>query len=211
MNIVPKQIGWTRSTPSNTIVTLAEMKSICYVDAVITDDDALFTRMELAARNLCEQFLGRPLLTSTTKFYYHYSDICKLMYGIDGTGTPILDLPGGKLQSIENVTTIDKNGDPTVLAAATYYEGSVLGEKGQVLFKESPFPNGSDDKELDALYIDVIGGFGDSTNDVPVGIKQGMEFLIAHWYEHREDQKIGNTITSSAKACWSPYKIQRIK
>jgi len=211
MNIVPKQIGWIRSTPSNTILTLTEMKSICYVDAVITDDDALFTRMELAARNLCEKFLGRPLLLSTTKFYYSYSSICALMNGADGSGNPILDLPGGKLVSIDGITTVDKDGNETVLDASLFYEKSVVGEKGQIYFKQSPFPNGSEDKELDALFISVEGGFGEVTSNVPSEIKQGMEFLIANWYEHREDQKIGNTITSSAKACWSPWKIQRFK
>lgn len=203
MNIVPKQSGWVRAT-ANVVVSLEEMKSICYVDAVIIDDDALFVRMELAARNLCEQFLGRPLLTATGSMYYTYSDIICLM-----SGTRTLELPGGKLQSIDSIKTTDSAGTVTTVSTDDY-EVSIVGERAQVYFINSPFPNGSD-KELDALQINVTGGFGDATVSVPQELKQGIEFLIAYWYEHREDQKIGNTITSSAKASWSPWKILRFK
>lgn len=208
MRITPIPSIWTRSEPSNTILTLEEIKEVCYIDTVITDDDAMLMRMEKSARNICERYLGRPLLTATQTLYYTYTDICAL---IDNETNPTLLLPGGTLQSIDKVSAWDADSVETELDASTYYESSVVGEQGQVLFKESPFPdNVSGYRELNALSINTTGGFGDTAVDVPDEIKQGMEFLIAYWYEHREDQSEGS-IPSSAKAMWSPYLIQRFK
>jgi uncharacterized phiE125 gp8 family phage protein len=203
--IVPKQGAWIRQDPSNTVLTLDEMKLFCYVDTEITDDDALFSRMELAARNICEQFLGRPLLTATQTLYYNSVDVQTLL----DDNVP-LDLPSGKLQAVSSIQVFDSTGVATVIAPSTY-EVSTVGEQGQVYFKESPLSVVTSYRHLDTIAIDVIAGFGDTVVDVPDELTQGMLFLIANWYEHREDQQIGNAITSSAKASWSPWKMQRFR
>ena len=97
MKIVPKQGIGTRAS-ANTVVTLAEMRSICYIDAEITDDDTMLVSMELAARNLCEKFLGRFLLTTTQTLYYQKVKIEQLFS--DNPNLPTLYLPGGVLQLI---------------------------------------------------------------------------------------------------------------
>lgn len=199
MKIIPKQGVVTNTTPANTILTLAEMKSICYVDTVMTDDDTMLTNMEVAARNLCEKFLGRPLLTATQSLYYS----CSQLYSLYNDA--VLELPGGKLQSIDSIKVYDTSNDATTIETDTY-ETSVTGEEAQVYF--TGFPSINDPRELDYMEIAITSGFGDTTTDVPQEIKQGMLFLIAYWYEHREDQKMGS-ITSSAKAMWSPWKLQR--
>ena len=209
MNIVPVVGKVITTYAAEVILTLDEMKSICYIDTEITDDDAMLQQWEIAARNLCEQFLGRPLLTSTTSIWYNHCSIYELMaYRSDS----ILNLPLGELQAIGDVNIYGTDDVSTTLPNDnTVYTTSVndpLG--GRVNFLQTPFTYSSTIRELDALEIKVTAGFGDDATYVPEAIKQGSLFLIAYWYEHREDQKLGS-ITPSAKAAWSPYRLQRVK
>jgi uncharacterized phiE125 gp8 family phage protein len=210
MNIAPVAGKIVTQDPLNVIVTLEEIKAICYIDAEITDDDSMLEdEMEPAARNLCEQFLGRPLLTSTTTLWYTAQQIYCLLQQVPS----VANLPLGELQAIGAISVYDIDGTPTVLANDnTMYTTSLTGSQGaRVEFLQSPFTYSSTTiRNLDALGIEVTAGFGDGNTDVPEGIRQGILFLIAYWYEHREDQKMGS-ITPSAKAAWSPYKIQRFK
>lgn len=205
MRITPKQGSPVRKDPINTILTLEEMKGVCYIEADCTDDDTLLGNMELAARNQCEHFTARPLLTSTNILYYSYSDI--YLHDRSYTST-VLNLPWGNLQTINDITIWDTDNVGTVLESDTY-QASTTGECGQVFFIEPPF--GVDcPREIDYLSISITGGFGDTADDVPYELKQGMLFLIAMWYEHREDQSMGS-IPSNVKAMWSPWKLQRFK
>lgn len=219
MRIVPKQGVWTYTTPTNTVVSLAEIKSACYIDEVITEDDTMLTNMEKAARNLCEKFLGRPLLSTTVVLYYSYNDILRLLassgyqYPILGaTNKPVvLALPLGRLIGLTKISVWDEDNVETILDS-TYYQSSITGEQAEIYFKQYPFQNTeSSYRMLDTMTIEVVGGFGVESTSVPEEIRTGITMQIAYMYEHRGDEKTRNYITPAAKALWSTHRIERFK
>jgi len=43
----------------------------------------------------------------------------------------------------------------------------------------------------DAIRIEYTIGYGTSASDVPDTLRHAMMMLIAHWYEHRENELVG--------------------
>jgi len=189
---------------ANVILTVAEVKEYCYADAVGTEDDSLFESLELGARNLCEEFLGRPLLTSTAVFWYNYAKVVEL----NQCSKRVLELPLGKLQSIGAINTYKIDTTEVVVDTDNYETSVTSNQFASVYFSEDILVNNDDPRVLDTMKITVTAGFGDTTTSVPDTIKIGMKALCAYWYEYRENQE---SIPSNVKALWSPYVIKRFK
>lgn len=208
---------WTPSsgTPTPVAVSLEELKSICYVDDDIVEDDLLLMSFEASAELLFTSYTGFPVFVSTRKIYYDYTALTShaqspITIGDCSIGmfyTTIL-VPSNGVVSVDSLTITHKDGTTETLQEGTDYTVLIVNRKATIYLEDSAISKllQSELAKGQALVITVTGGFGDTADDVPSAVKEGIKFLVAYWYERREDQQIGNTLTSSAKTMWLAYK-----
>ena len=114
--IYPKYNDWEClvTPPNDIVVPLAELKQMCYVEDIDTDDDSLLESLNVSAQMICEKFIGTPLLTSRTTLVYDpvplsrvqgIGGMCYLQQRIVNDMVFVLptqlELPLGHLQDIE--------------------------------------------------------------------------------------------------------------
>lgn len=215
----PDRFMMSEWIPSNAgsqmAVSLEELKSICYVDDDIVEDDSLLTSFEASAESLFTSYSGMPIFNSTRHIYYDYTALTRQFDSIGdcvvGVFSKTLLIPSNGVTSVDSIIITYKDGNTETLQEGDDYTTLVVNRRATVYFEDSAFSKMLQ-KELahgKAMCISVSGGFGDSPDAIPSPIKEGIKFLVAYWYERREDQQIGNTLTSSAKTMWLSYKRYR--
>lgn len=147
-------------------ITLEEAKLFARVDTAA--DDAIITALITTARQYTERYLQQSLLQQTWLMWldaaeYEGSNRYRLRY------SPIESVTEVKLYSDSDSVIIEPSsyrlsGDELILVAA---------RSGNIRLH-------------DALSIEYVAGYGDSSDKVPEVIRHAMLMLIAHWYEYRE-------------------------
>ena len=171
-------------------VTLAEAKAFLRFENDL--EDALLSGLIRTARQTAEAFLSRAL---TTQHWTQVRDAWPRHRR--------LALPLPPLQSVDEVRVIDALGTPEtvpltsfdVIASAT--PGVLVVKSGASVPTPGPKAGG--------IEIDFTAGYGDSWNDVPEAIRQGILVAVAHLFENR----VGGTtdIPPQARALWAPYRV----
>lgn len=156
--------------PASEPLTLAEAKALPRVTT--SDDDALLTRLIIAARKIVETRTWLSLITQTIELTLRDFPIGR---------RPIL-LPRGPIQSIESIEYVDAEGVTQELA-----------EFQTSLNSEPPCIEPAYDdywpiarKQPAAVTITFVAGFGDAGTDVPEHIRHAMRLLIAELYDYAE-------------------------
>lgn len=138
-------------------VTLAQAKVQCRVDDDITTDDALIGTLITAARQQCEQELGRALITQTWERV------------IDAFPSAEIELGKPRVIGITSVTYIDGAGDSQVMSGSDYSLDADT-DGGFLL----PAINTTWPATLDtanAVRVRFTAGFGADADAVPGAIK----------------------------------------
>jgi uncharacterized phiE125 gp8 family phage protein len=183
------------TVPALEPLTLTETKD--HLRYTASDQDALISELIPAARRFAENYCQRALITQTWDF---------ALDRFPGWRVPI-ELPFAPLQSVTTITYTDAAGNPIVLAASLYQVDAVS-EPGRVALVFGEFWPQTQ-AELNAVIVRFIAGYGDSTGDVPAGIRQGMLMLIGHLFERRESSA-ALTISKVPQAheyLFDPYRI----
>ncbi|TGE33329.1 head-tail connector protein [Desulfosporosinus sp. Sb-LF] len=159
-------------------LSLADVQNYLRIDTTNdTLEDAYVTSLIVSAREYCENFQNRAYITQTWEMA-----LPRFPFSAEAMA---IEIPKGKLQTIESITYKDTAGVENTLVPELEYAVSNRGILGRI----SPpfgkvFP-------LDILYpldpvvIRFTCGYGDGPEDVPARVKQAMMLLIAHWYENR--------------------------
>lgn len=178
------------TAPTVEPITLAQARLHLRIDDDNTADDSLITSLIIAARQSCEKYTGRALITQTAK---QYSKACFPV---------MLDL--NAVQSITSVTVIDSDELETVLDPSEYRLGKNLIRFGVYLTSAyTSMVTLSRD-----VVIEFIAGYGDAASDVPEPLKQWMLLLIGAMYENREAVTPVNLLEMPVyKALAAPYII----
>lgn len=159
--------------PETEPVTLTEAKTHLRVEH--DADDTLITSLVTAAREWCEGFLNRALITQTRRLAISSWPI----YPLRLSGIPI--------QSIESVTYVDSDGE-TGTVAADQYRLTASGELIRTYNGEWPSVTLMG---RECISITYKCGWA-SADYVPRQIKQAMLLLIGAWYETREGMTEAN-------------------
>jgi uncharacterized phiE125 gp8 family phage protein len=174
-------------TPPAPVLTLEEVKAQCNVADSFCGDDALFSRLMVAAQAAAEgetrRAIGEQTLAATFEAW---------------SGRLAIDLPRPVLQGVESVTI-----DGEAVSADAY---SVRAERlvGQVV-PVSAWPSG------DVLTVTYHAGW--SSGDTPAPVKQWLLVRIADWYAQRESFIGGNVSEfgrSFVDALLDPYRIPAV-
>ena len=153
-------------------LSLAEVKAHLRVD--IADDDALITLLIVAARQYCEQATARSLVTQQWAL---------VMDGFYATGSQVISLERGPVQSIDSIAYLDMGGVQQVMPA-TDYAADLTGMLARItprFGKIWPITL----PQIGTAAINFTAGFG-APVAVPEGLKSWMKLRIGSLYRNRE-------------------------
>lgn len=194
------------TAPPDTPVSLAELKAHLRVDD--DTEDALLTAMIRGAAGTAELYLGRSLITQT------------LRLGLDrwpagraqvpwANGPRIVELAHPPVQSIASVMTYDDDDQPSVLDMGVYRLANGSNDRARLILRKGlAWPTGL--RANDAIEIDYVAGYGDTSADIPEPIRQGLLALIGFWFEHRDGaawQMALPPLPVGAVSFWRPYRL----
>jgi uncharacterized phiE125 gp8 family phage protein len=157
---------------SSSLFELSEVKSQLRID--IDADDTLLQTYIDAAVSWAEQYRGEKFLTETQVDY-----LDEFPVEINPVWFPLV--------SVTSIAYLDINGDSQTLDSSVYQvdANQKLGPgRIRLAYNQSwPSQRGGD---LNAVTITYKAGYGDTADDVPGHIKQGILMLIGSLYENRE-------------------------
>ena len=169
---------WKITTPpADEPITLAQAKAHLRVD--FTDDDVLIGALIVAAREYCEDVLGRALMAQTIEGV------------LDGEPGDVILLPRPPLLSVQSIKFYDENDVATLVDPAEYLVDRTSQPGRVVLNAEGEWPD-VNLRPANSVTIEFTAGYGDDAADVPAKFRQAMLLLIAHWYTHREEVSVGS-------------------
>lgn len=182
-------------------VSLAEAKAHCRV--FIPDDDGLIAGYLLAARQFVETNLRRVLMTQTWEVTFDYGWPSKTWK------QERIELPFSPVQSVVSITYIDSTGATQTLTSDQYKVARTdTGEWVIVPAYGASWP--SVRREMAAVTVRFVCGYGSNPSDVPEPIRQAILLLVGHWYENREAINVGNIVTElplAVDALLFPYRV----
>jgi len=177
--------------PSNTVLTLEEIKEYLRLDTDDTSEDALLLRLEATAVSFVEKYTSRTLLTTQFITYrdnffgfgYAYAGY---YYGSNNYCYDYWLLRKSPLQQVDLVQYYNTDNVLTTVDSDIYYN-TFENDYSKILLNNGyQFPTDIIMK-LQAIQILFTAGYGDTGEDVPQELKEAILMLIAGMYENRGD------------------------
>ena len=208
------------TAPSVEPVTLAEVKAHLRLGNNISED-ALLTQLITDARDIAERYTGRKFITQTLTGYASQS------YGGDepfwdgvrvgsidhlNTWTREISLGWGNAQSVTSFETVDKDNTEIAYASTNYYLDNFDDDAIPAIKLNNDADGFGVLRYENSLKIVWVAGYGDSSTDVPAGIRRGILQLVGHTYANRGDCTEPSQCVNSAGASGmlSSFRIERI-
>jgi len=184
------------TVPAAEPLTLTEAKAHLRVTA--TNEDTLITSLIIVARQYIEEVLWRKLITQTLT----------LERECFPSGADPLLLPGGNVSSITSISYTDTNGDPQTVTTQQENLTAIPAELTPAYQGTWPTTR----RQLAAVSIVYVAGFGAAGSDVPEPIRHAMRLLIGDYYENRTNQPvvpIGSVaLRTAVDNLLAPYKVR---
>ena len=155
------------SAPAVDAVDLVLVKSHLSVD--FTDDDTLIAAYIGAAASVAEEKLGKALITQTWAESFRKP-------------AKMVALSKRPVQSVSSVTYYDTDNVQRTLDAASY---TLVAQEDWAYVESDAWPSLFD--RADALTVNYVVGFGDTTADIPKNVSQAIMLLVGQYYLHREN------------------------
>ena len=160
---------------------LEDIKTHLRIPIGYTAEDVYLRQLRGVAQEWVENHTNRKLL-----FQRHY-------YYLDSWSTcDYIPLPFSPLSSAPSTAIIYKKEDGTsTTLSSTAWEIDKYNEPGRIyLGYDEDWP--SDELwNVNPISIEFRCGYGNSSSDVPVDIRQAMLLIIGDMYEHRENTVLG--------------------
>jgi hypothetical protein len=197
-------------TDSADCVSLDELKAHLRID--FNDQDALLSSSISAARVFIEEFIGRAILNKTFDLWFdahefgaiHAMDWSGVREGSisEIAGNSTLSLRMAKVQSITDVKSYGQGNDELLFGASNYFLDNASEPARIVLNYGATWP--TDLRQVNALKIRFVAGYGSSPTSVPAPIISAVKFLAGHFYETDCDCE---SISKSIFMMLNPYKV----
>ena len=165
-----------RTAPARPAISLGEAKR--HLGVADNDRDVDIERMIAAATDMLCTSTGRALIT--TEYRLKMAGFC----ANDGFTSFPIELPYPPIQTVDEITYYDVNGDEQTLSDYQLVAGP------QVPAKLYPARAGglvwpvTQTDRVDAVTIDFTAGYGDTADSVPAKAKQWLLLLVRHWYDN---------------------------
>lgn len=164
--------------PSVEPVTLSEVKAHARIES--SADDELLTSLLKSARQWCEAYLRRALISQS--------------WALHLSGVPRSDrivIPRGPLLSVTKIQIFDDHDVATDWGSENYFvntasqPGEIVLRSGSTWMSPTRCSNG--------IVIEYIAGYGATAENVPQDIRLAIKQLVLHWYEHRGEASTSST------------------
>jgi uncharacterized phiE125 gp8 family phage protein len=158
------------------VLTTANADFACNVilNQGYTSEDTYLSSLITAARQYCESYQNRAYITQVW-------EMAMDEFPCNG----VIELPKGKLQSVDSIKYKDYAGVETTLTLNTDYiystrsiKGKIVPVYGKVFPTFTPYP-------LDPIVITFTCGYGANGSYLPKKTIQAMKLLISHWFSNR--------------------------
>ena len=176
--------------PPSPPVSLPSIKAFLRLDG--EEEDGLLTELTLAAQVQVETRLGQSLITRAQRM--------------------TRDRPSGKVLylsrfPVTDITAIRMLGeDETTLSASEFLANIKARPTSITLRTGQSWAEAYSDAQT--VEVDVIAGYGETPDDIPMPIRQALLLLIAHAYEHRGETDIPQPLM--VDALLMPYQGLRL-
>lgn len=158
--------------PEREPVTLELAKEQCRVNH--DHEDYTIQTYIRAAREACENFTGRALITQTRAVHYNCEP-----YGVS------LELRGAPVQSVNHIKFHQEDGTITEMDDTLY---SLTGETTRAMVTlntNTTWGNNNSLKYKDGVEVEYVCGYGDYEDDIPAILLIGMLEYVDHLYTTR--------------------------
>ncbi len=178
--------------PETETVTLDDAKA--HLRITHDADDDVIAALIRTARQICEEYTGLALITRDCWLY------------LDQWPKHTLSLPKPPLAHVAAINVYDASGDAAVFPAASYAVDTV-GRPGRIeMTGTPPWPA----QALSGIGIEFSAGFGDSAEDVPSSLCEGIKRLVAHLYMNRGDTGETAIRNSGAGSLFAAHRRLRL-
>ena len=111
-----------------------------------------------------------------------------------------MELPRYPLQSVSGVNVYDEAGNATAVVVATVFDVDAQQMPGRIALKSGQtWPIAT--REINAIELTYISGYGDAASDVPAPLKRAIRSMVAYVYAHRgDDCDMGDAYEASGAA-----------
>lgn len=197
-------VHWLRtSAPAAEPVTAAEAKLQCHIAG--SDYDTELAIYIQAAREDCEEFTGRSLITQTWTMELDEWPNNPEMSGLDRYA---IFVPRPPVASVTSVKYYDTNGTQQTLTVDDDYRVHIGDVTRITPAYGTSWP--SVRPMTKAIEVITVHGYGAASTNVPAKLRQGMLMRIASYFRNREDE-ISGTITSrfenGSTRLWEPFRV----
>lgn len=172
-------------------ITLTEAKNFLRVDH--SDDDSLIEALITAARQMCESYTRRILVTTTIDEYFDTFPAYN-----KHTQQQIL-LSRGPAQSITSVKYVDEIGSEQTLSSDAY-RVDTISEPARI----EPITGWSSTAGVINQVI-VRYVVGTDVNSIPKPLVQGMMLIVSDLYDNRRDSI--KRLPTASEYLFNPYRI----
>ena len=192
-------------------LTLSEAKTHLRVDA--STEDALITTLLTVARQRCEEYTGRSLITQTWRLWLDAAGFNGLWFDgqreapISALTPDTLALSKGPVQSVSAITSFSEADIGTVFASSNYFVDSDSVPARIQLRSGASWP--SPGRSINFLRIDYVCGYGASGSAVPAALRQGMLQHLAALYEGR-GEVVMTGMPAACLALYEPFRQVRL-
>ena len=192
----PERWSLSKSAPAVEPITASDLD--LHARLSLPDDLSLLPGFISSARETVETMTHRALINQT--YVYKISEL--------PTGSEcLIDLPGGKIQSVTTIEYVDADG-ATQTWGASNYEVDTTSEPGRIgLAYNASWPS----YRLWGLPITItyVAGYGAAAAAVPAALRTAVSMVATELYEMRNETVIGATVASipwRASVLASPYR-----
>lgn len=173
-------------------ITLTEAKNFLRVDT--SADDDLITALISAAREMCESYTRRILVTTVIdEFFDGFPNYTNAEF------KDIVYLSRGPVTSIDSVKYVDEIGSTQTVATSAYVT-DVISEPARIASTAGWFATNGIINQVIVRYT-----VGTSVSDIPKPLKQGMLLIISELYDKRGDSV--RRLPTASEYLFNPFRI----
>ena len=196
-----------------------EVKRALRIPTSDSTHDNLISTARSTATQIVEEYLGRSLINRTLKLSLDalpYED--DNLPNVEGlvTGAYMtkvarnIYLPNPPLVSVTHVKTFDDSDNATTLSSSVYYVdtasniGRIVLRTGQVW--------GSMLRVANSIEITYVAGYGASSGNVPIAIRQAIITMAVNYFENPEPIAKGentNVVSGILESLLRPFAVRR--
>jgi len=184
-----------KTAPSVLAVSVADFKQSAKINTA--EDDSLIEKFIKSATNLCERFMGRPILNTTyIQSQDNFDNLAKFDNGVLTRGTyyiktadNYIGLARKGLKSVVSVKLYDYEDTETILASDKYR----VDEGANRIYLNTNFVSPTL-RGNTGIITEYVAGYGATANDIPQDIKDAIIMLAQEYYELNRSKEMGQVV-----------------